>query len=293
MSIVSSLAQRGGVEDFKTNPAPRDVAVEWDDGLLPKQSKKLFRLNIAAAIAQTGSGLLILFLTNPDKKYNIFTTYPATSPTDAADGPPFLLPEPELLFSVGVGYLSCSFLFLSALDHLLVCTVGKKAYERGLDRNFNVFRWIEYALSASIMRVIVGLLSGVVDLNLLVSIFGHTAVTMLFGLVFELENSQKRLHRDEVRWYMYWLGFVPQAFGWGTVIAYFVTTAMGGGAPGFVYGIVFTVFLLDLTFPIVLGLQWRGKGVFRAYSNGEIAFIILSFTSKNALAWINFIGGNR
>jgi len=289
MSIVTSHVGRSTEPDeFRS-----DDNADWNEGLLPKQSKKLFRLNIAAAILQTVSGLLIFFLTNPDKKYNIFTTYPTPLTNTTVDGPPFLLPKPELIFSVGVGYLSSTFLFLSALDHIIVCTVGKKAYEYGLDRNYNAFRWIEYTLSASLMRVIVAILSGVVDLNALISIFGHTAVTMVFGLVFELENSRKRLHRDEVRWYTYWLGFVPHAFSWGTVIAYFVTTAMMGDAPGFVYGIVVVVFLLDLTFPIVLGLQWRGKGILRSYSNGEIAFIILSLTSKNALAWINFIGGNR
>jgi len=143
------------------------------------------------------------------------------------------------------------------------------------------------------MRVIVGLLSGIVDLNTLILIFGHTAVTMIFGLIFELENSGKRFRTGEVRWYLYWLGFISHVFGWGIVITYFITTAIRGDAPGFVYAIVVIIFLLDLTFPIILGLQWRAKRLFESYVNGEIAFIILSFTSKNALAWINFIGGNR
>lgn len=266
---------------------------DWDDGLSIAQSRKLFRLNIAAFVAQLGSGLLIFFLTDSDKKYTVYTAYPAAADSTDADGPPFLVPVPKEIFSLGVGYLSAAFLFLSALDHLLVSTVGKKLYENGLDQSYNVFRWVEYSLSASIMRVIIGLLSGLVDINTLIAVFGHTLVTMVFGLIFEIENSGKRLHKDEVRWYTYWLGFIPHAFSWGPVITYFVTTASAGGAPTFVYAIVFTVFLLDLTFPIVLGLQWRGKGMFKDYANGEVAFIILSFTSKNALAWINFIGGNR
>jgi len=284
-----------GIDGRRTS----DTADNWDEGLLGDQAKKLFYLNIAATIVQLGSGCLIFFLTDTNKTYTIYTTFPCSTPDnetssgDTDGGPPFLAPVPKEFFSVGVGYLSAAFLFLSALDHLIVCTCGKKAYESGLDRSYNIFRWVEYALSASVMRVIVGILSGVVDFNQLLLIFGHTAVTMIFGLVFELENQGKRLQPDDVRWYTYWLGFVSHTFGWATIIWYFIQVASAGNAPGFVYAIVVTVFLLDLTFPIALGLQWRAKGIFRAYSNGEILFIILSFTSKNLLAWINFIGGNR
>merc|ERR1712038_1056078 len=114
---------------------------------------------------------------------------------------------------------------------------------------------------------------------------------MIFGLNFELENKGNRL--SNVRWMSYWFGFISHAFGWAIVLAYFIVNAINGDAPGFVYAIVIIVFLLDLSFPIILGVQWEGKGAFRPYAVGEIAFIILSFTSKNALAWINFIGGNR
>jgi len=292
----SSNAENGGATFSEDRIGEGD---DWDEGLLANQAKKLFYLNIAATVVQLGSGLLIFFLTNSDRTYTIYTTFPESAPDSDEDnsmdssGPPFLSPVPKEFFSVGVGYLSAAFLFLSALDHLIVSTCGKKAYESGLDRSFNLFRWVEYSLSASLMRVIVGILSGVVDFNQLLLIFGHTAVTMIFGLIFELENSGKRLQPDEVRWYTYWLGFISHAFGWTTIIWYFIQVASAGDAPGFVYAIVVTVFLLDLTFPIALGLQWRGKGIFRSYANGEIAFIILSFTSKNLLAWINFIGGNR
>lgn len=285
-------AEEFGIDGRRTT---NDASDMWDEGLLVGQASKLFYLNIAAAIVQAGSGLLILFLTDSNKKYTIYTTFPESVADDEAEsgGPPFLSPVPKVFFSVGVGYLSAVFLFLSALDHLIVSTCGKKAYESGLDRNYNIFRWVEYALSASVMRVIVGILSGVVDFNQLLLIFGHTAVTMIFGLVFELENQGKRLQPDDVRWYTYWLGFISHTFAWATIIWYFIQVASAGDAPGFVYAIVIVVFLLDLTFPIALGLQWRAKGIFRSYANGEIAFIILSFTSKNLLAWINFIGGNR
>ena len=168
-------------------------------------------------------------------------------------------------------------------------------YERGLGNNYNVFRWIEYAFSAAVMRILVGVLSGISDLHMQFLQFGLTATTMLFGLVFELENRNNRLSQSNpVRWYLYWLGFVPHAFSWTVIVGYFFyALSSGDNPPDFVYAIIFIIFFLDLTFPIILGLQWLGACGFRDYVNGEIAFIILSFTSKNALAWINFFGGNR
>ena len=77
------------------------------------------------------------------------------------------------------------------------------------------------------------------------------------------------------------------------ILGYFFYSLSKGEPPAFVYAIIIIIFILDLSFAVILGLQWQGKRCFRPYVNGEIAFIILSFTSKNLLAWINFFGGSR
>jgi len=40
-------------------------------------------------------------------------------------------------------------------------------------------------------------------------------------------------------------------------------------------------------------LQWAKIGRFQNYLTGEIGFILLSFTAKALLAWINYGGGSR
>jgi hypothetical protein len=253
--------------------------------------KRLFYANIVAAVFQALTGGAIFGLTDRDKKWTVYSTFPKSAQPDA-DGNPFIGINPKEQGSFPIGYLSGAFLLLSCLDHLIVCTVGRKAYEKGLSKNYNIFRWVEYMISASLMRALIGILSGVLDVQLIFQVFGQTLMTMIFGLIFELENSEKRLGPD-VKWYLFWAGFIPHFFGWATVICYFSHSVANGDPPGFVYSIIFIIFFLDLTFPIFLGLQWRGKGRFRSYANGELAFIILSFTSKNLLAYINFFGGNR
>jgi len=271
---------------------PQSITEYGDDTpISPSQFRRLFILNICAAIFQSVSAFGIFFLIDDTKTYPFYTSYPLL--IDGTEGNPFAGPDVQKQFSINVGYLTGTFLGLSALDHLIVCTVGKNLYERGLEHNYNAFRWIEYALSASLMRVLVGVLSGYNDLHAQFLLFGCTACTMLFGLVFELENSANRL--GNVRWYIFGLGWIPHFFAWTVVIGFFFYGVTQGnpGPPAFVYAIIFIIFFLDLSFALVLWLQWRGKGLFRSYVTGEIAFIILSFTSKNLLAWINFFGGNR
>lgn len=263
-------------------------------GVTTRQYKTLFRLNLAAFIFQLASaGAIVgLILTGSESvKFPFYTNYPLA---DVRKGGPVFEPEAKVAFELNIGWLTASFLALSALDHFLVCTCFKGVYERGLSQNYNVFRWIEYAFSASIMRILVGVLSGVTDLHMQFLQFGLTATTMLFGLVFELENKKKRLNAHQpIRWYLYWLGFIPHFFSWTIVMGYFFYALSTGDPPDFVYAIIFIIFFLDLSFAVILGLQWNAKGCFRSYVSGEIAFIILSFTSKNLLAWINFFGGNR
>lgn len=256
-------------------------------GITNRQFKTLFWLNLSAFIFQAGSAAasFVLIDSDPDKASPFYTNYPV-------DGNPIKGPDSKVAFSLNVGWLTGVFLGLSALDHLLVCTIFKGPYEKGLSNHYNIFRWIEYALSASLMRIIVGLLSGVTDLHTMVLQFGLTATTMIFGLVFELENRERR-NSQHVKWYLYWIGFIPHIFSWSVILGYFFYSLSKGSPPAFVYSIIFIIFILDLMFPVILGLQWNAKRCFRSYVNGEIAFIILSFTSKNLLAWINFFGGSR
>lgn len=255
-------------------------------GVTNKQLKTVFWMNLAAFICQTASAVGIFLLINDDVQYTFYSNYPMLGDQGMPGGP-----GAKAIFSLNLGWLSGVFLGLSALDHLLVCTVFKKFYEKGISGHYNIFRWIEYALSASLMRVVVGVLSGVTDLHMITLQFGLTATTMLFGLVFELENRELRLS-GHVRWYIFWIGFIPHFFSWSVVAGYFFFSLSLGDPPAFVYAIIGIIFILDLSFAVVLGLQWQGKRCFRPYVNGEIAFIVLSFTSKNLLAWINFFGAN-
>jgi hypothetical protein len=60
--------------------------------------------------------------------------------------------------------------------------------------------------------------------------------------------------------------------------------------PGFVYGIIISLFLFFNSFALVQYLQYKGKGKWSNYLRGERAYIVLSLVAKSALAWQIFSG---
>ena len=57
------------------------------------------------------------------------------------------------------------------------------------------------------------------------------------------------------------------------------------GPPGFVYGIVFSIFAFFNSFALNQWLQYRQIGRWRDYLFGEVGYIVLSLTAKTILAW--------
>ena len=60
--------------------------------------------------------------------------------------------------------------------------------------------------------------------------------------------------------------------------------------PGFVYGIVISLFLLFNCFAIVQYKQYKAQGKWANYLRGERTYIILSLVAKSLLAWQVFSG---
>ena len=69
-----------------------------------------------------------------------------------------LTPVLKEVTNLQIGPLVASFLFISALAHLLISTVAYKWYVKNLKKGMNLARWIEYSFSSSLMIVVISLL---------------------------------------------------------------------------------------------------------------------------------------
>jgi len=252
-----------------------------------KQLVYLNRLNWATGIIHLASAIVIFIITDKTAQAPLLVNYPDPSSRGA-------ITQPKELAKVTVGYFAAVFLLLAAIDHIAMASFLRSRYEKGLKVSQNHFRWIEYSISASLMHVMIAMLCGIFDIHILLGIFGLTMTTMTFGSLQESSSHRYQGRPEKKSLTPFWLGCIPWLVGWGIICSYFFHAAAKSDPkpPDFVWSIIFIIIALDTTFAINMFLQQKEIGKWKDYYYGEVAFIILSITSKSLLAWLNF-GGTR
>ena len=191
---------------------------------------------------------------------------------------------PEAMFDVRVGLAVAIFLALAALDHLLTATAFRGRYEADLRAGLNRFRWMEYSVSSTIMVLLIAFYTGITDIAALIAIIGANVAMILFGWLQELMNPPGRTHTTMLP---FWFGCVAGAAPW---LAILVNTFGSDTVPGFVYGIIVSLFVFFMSFGLNQWLQYRQIGRWADYAYGEKAYLVLSLVAKTALAWQIFGG---
>lgn len=191
------------------------------------------------------------------------------------------------LFNLPFGLLVSSFLFISAAAHFIIILNSEKYFE-GLRKGINRYRWYEYALSSSIMIVLIATLFGIYDIATLSLIFIANAAMNIFGLVMEEINSEKE--KNKVDWRPFIWGTISGLGPWVAILLYMLGTGNFDMVPWFVWAIVGTYFVTFNTFPINMILQYKKVGKWKDYLFGERVYIILSLVAKSILAWLVLFG---
>jgi hypothetical protein len=98
---------------------------------------------------------------------------------------------------------------------------------------------------------------------------------------------------EKISWTAFVMGCFAGGVTWVIVIWYFigaVLTSDAGNVPGFVYGIIASLFVFFNVFAVNMFLQYKRVGPWRDYLFGERGYILLSLFAKSALAWQVFWG---
>ena len=182
---------------------------------------KLRRFNLIMGGLHLLQGIAMLFLAttviqkigefSPQITQNYLAFNPATSSLEL---------ESKVLFDLPFGILVASFLFISAVAHALI-SIPKKTnekYNADLEKGINQFRWFEYAISSSIMIVLISTLFGIYDIASLVLIFIVNATMNLFGLVMEQMNSGKS--KNDIIWGPFIWGSIAGIAPWIAILLY-------------------------------------------------------------------------
>ena len=252
---------------------------------------KLRRFNLIMGGLHLLQGIAMLFLAttviqkigefSPQITQNYLAFNPATSSLEL---------ESKVLFDLPFGILVASFLFISAAAHALI-SIPKKTnekYNADLEKGINQFRWFEYAISSSIMIVLISTLFGIYDIASLVLIFIVNATMNLFGLVMEQMNSGKS--KNDIIWGPFIWGSIAGIAPWIAILLYMFGNGNFDKVPWFVWAIVGSYFVAFNTFPVNMILQYKKVGKWENYIYGERIYIVLSLVAKSILAWLVLFG---
>jgi hypothetical protein len=194
------------------------------------------------------------------------------------------------LFQLPFGILVAAFLLISAIAHALI-SIPKKTnaiYNADLEKGINKFRWFEYALSSSIMIVLISTLFGIYDIASLLLIFIVNASMNLFGLVMEQLNSGR--DKTKLNWGPFVWGSIAGIAPWVAILIYMFGNGNYELVPWFVWAIIGAYFVAFNTFPVNMILQYKRIGKWKNYFYGERIYIILSLVAKTILAWLVLFG---
>ncbi len=260
-----------------TTPLVHDPRAEAEQADLPEpRARRLRTANAVLAVLHAGQAVVVLLLST-DFALTVVETFPEGPPGTAT-------PAPERWLDVPLGAAVAAFLLLAALDHALVAAPRvHRRYEQVLRRGRNPFRWAEYSLSATLMVLLIALITGITDVTALIAIAGANIAMILFGLRMERVND---VRSGRVDWEPFVFGCVVGLLPWVAIVVSVGGSALeappGQGPPGFVYGIVASLFVLFFSFAVVQYLQFRRRA---GYVRGEWAYLVLSLVAKSALAW--------
>ena len=242
----------------------------------------LRRFNLIMGFLHLVQGALMIVLSNA-------TTYPIFSNFLKFDTATFsLTPDPKLVYELRFGPAVAAFLLLSAVAHFYLSTVGYQRYVANLEKGMNPVRFYEYALSSSLMIVLIGMLVGIWDLGTMIALFGVNAAMNLFGIVMETVNQ----YTKKTDWSAFIYGCFAGIIPWIVIVMYFLGAVNSGDAkpPTFVYAIIPTILVFFNIFAVNMWLQYKKLGPWKDYLFGERFYIVLSLAAKTLLAWMIFSG---
>jgi hypothetical protein len=244
----------------------------------PEKQRKLRRYNVIAGTFHAIQAVAILALSNG---------FSLPVHINFLQGPP--VPDTTFeqvqLFEFPMALGVALFSIMSAIAHFYVSGPGFNKYIDGLRNKRNYFRWVEYALSSTLMIILISLLNAVWDIVALLAIAGVNISMILFGWL-----QEKYEEPGTGSLLPFWFGCIAGIIPWVAMFWLLISPGSSAEAPGFVYGIVFSLFALFNSFAIVQWLQYKQVGKWADYLAGEKTYITLSFVAKSLLAWQIFIG---
>jgi hypothetical protein len=244
--------------------------------------RQLQTFNRIAGLTHLIQGITLALILNAETTIPVVTRFFDETPEG-------IRPVSETLFEFPVAFIGPMFLLLSAFAHLLISSpMYVRRYEQNIAKGINPARWWEYAVSSSLMLVVLLMFGGLIELSTVVFVFTLNFIMNLMGLVMEKYNQLT----TTTSWLPFNIGVLAGIVPWILGGLYFVvsTNNIADAIPVYAqFGFLLT-FLFFNSFAINMWLQYKKIGKWKDYAYGEKAYITLSLVSKSALGWIIVLG---
>ena len=244
--------------------------------------KQLQTLNRWAGVTHLVQAVVMSLILNPATTIPVITRFFGEIP----DG---IGPVSETLFEFPIALIAPIFLLISAAAHIFISSPSYvRRYENNIARGINPARWWEYAISSSLMLVVLMMLGGLIELATIVFIFTLNFIMNLMGLMMEKYNQLT----EKTSWLPFNIGVIAGIVPWimGTLYFWVSTSNIADAIPVYArFGFLLT-FLFFNSFAINMWLQYKKIGKWSQYVYGEKSYIVLSLVSKSALGWVIVLG---
>jgi hypothetical protein len=244
--------------------------------------RQLQTFNRIAGLTHLIQGITLALILNAETTIPVVTRFFDETPEG-------IRPVSETLFEFPVAFIGPMFLLLSAFAHLLISSpIYVRRYEQNIAKGINPARWWEYAVSSSLMLVVLLMFGGLIELSTVVFVFTLNFIMNLMGLVMEKYNQLT----STTSWLPFNIGVLAGIVPWimGGLYFWVSTSNIADAIPVYAqFGFLLT-FLFFNSFAINMWLQYKKIGKWKDYAYGEKAYITLSLVSKSALGWIIVLG---
>ena len=244
--------------------------------------RQLQTFNRIAGLTHLIQGVTLLLILNSETTIPVITRFFDETP----DG---VRPVSQTLFEFPIALIAPIFLLLSAGAHLFISSpIYVRHYESNIQKGINPARWWEYAISSSLMLVVLLMLGGLIELSTVVFIFTLNFIMNLMGLMMEKYNQLT----TTTSWLPFNIGVLAGIVPWimGGLYFWVSTNNIADSIPVYAqFGFLLT-FIFFNSFAINMYLQYKKFGKWKDYAYGEKAYIVLSLVSKSALGWVVVLG---
>ncbi len=195
----------------------------------------------------------------------------------------------RMLGDVNIAWVVTAFLLVSAIVHILLATRLRNKYENGLKTGVNKYRWIDSALSGSLVLVAVAMLAGVSELS---GFFMIVALMVIISLTGYMLEKQAKLFAKRPNWQAFVIGCVAGFALWKYIASYVAGSLLYGDGtlPWYVLTAAVVTLLAMLGMAIILHKLLKQSGRWANYAYGEQTYLILGAVTKITVALSIFFG---